>query len=205
MMHNRHRHGGAELLRYVTIAMAVVAAAACSSPAGPACGGLDFSGRATIHGILIDKHAPVAAALVGIGSSSAITSTDGSFAIANAAAGPQAITVAPDRAGRIAGEVSVLAGQNVLRIPVARAGDGILAGRTLDGCTGRPISGVVLTIGSRSATSDADGLYQIDGLCCGTLPALQATAEGHQPYSTDVGRIYASSRWLDVVFAPRAR
>jgi hypothetical protein len=191
-----------ELFRHATIVLAVAAAAACgSSPAGPACGGLDFSGPATIHGILTYNHAPVAAALVGIGSSSAITSTDGSFAIANAAAGPQAITVAPDRAGRIAGEVSVLAEDNVLSIPVARGGDGILAGRTLDGCTGRPISGVVLTIGSRSATSDADGLYQIDGLCCGTLPPLQATLSGHQTYTTQLGRIYDSSRWLDIVLA----
>ncbi len=180
--------------------LALLLAACGASPAGRACAGLDFTGSANVRGIVTYGGMPVAGALLGLGAGSAMTSSDGSFSIVGTTAGPQSLSLAPVRAGLVTGDISVLTGDNVLRIPVARPGSqGLLTGRAIDGCTGRPLAGVLVSVGSRSATSDTDGLYEIDGLCCGTLPPLRATHAGYRTYSAALGRVDHASRWFDVV------
>ncbi|MGE5245331.1 MAG: hypothetical protein ACM3SQ_13965 [Betaproteobacteria bacterium] len=187
-------------MRPCVLLVALLTGACGSRPGNPVCGGLDFAGPATVRGIVTYGGMPVAAALLGLGSSSAVTSSDGSFSIASTPAGPQSLSIAPTRAGRVSGEVSLLAGDNLLRIPVVRAaGEGIVAGRTIDGCTGRPMGGVAVSIGAVSATSDDDGLYELNGVCCGTLPPLRAHRAGYRTYRTTLGRVSTTSRWLDIV------
>jgi hypothetical protein len=96
--------------------------------------------------------------------------------------------------------VNAVRGDNLLLVPVVRGySEGVLAGRAFDSCTGTPLAGVVISVAGRTATTTADGLYQISGLCCGTLPPLTATRSGYVPYSTNLGRLYNASRWLDIV------
>jgi hypothetical protein len=99
----------------------------------------------------------------------------------------------------------VLSGSNEIRIITARASpDGSASGRTIDGCTGRPISGVVLEFGSRArAVSDGSGIFEFPELCCNTLPDLVATKPGYETtYRPGPGRLYGDAVYFDVVMIP---
>ena len=187
----------------VLICIALAAGCGSSSPTAPACAGLNFAGTATVRGTVTSGGAGVNGAVVTLGGLSTTTSADGTFSVAGLPAGALLLSVGPSEAQSAFGTLYALAGENVVRIPVARTnGDGFLAGRTIDGCSGLPLGGVTVSVGTHVATSDAGGLYELDGLCCSTLPQLQASKAGYQMYTNALGRIYNTSEWLDITLNP---
>ena len=178
-----------------------IAAAACgASPMSPACSGLNFTGTATVRGTVTSNGAGAGGATVTIAGRSTTTAADGTFSIAGLTSGALQLSVGPPDSPWASGTLNAFGGDNVVRVPVARGnGDGFLAGRTIDGCSGLPLGGVTVSVGAASATSDANGLYELDGLCCSTLPALTASRAGYQTFTTELGRVYDTSEWMDIV------
>ena len=173
-----------------------------TNPLDTPCPGLPFDGSARIEGSVIHRGVPAPGVVVVVGDRNTTTTPDGSFAIGGVPAGPLLLQVGSLGTINASGTVQVLSSYNYVRISAALPDGGAMSGRTIDGCTGRPISGVVIRLSFREATSGPDGIYEMDNLCCSTLGTLQATKAGYRPTTTSIGRAYGTGYWLDLVMIP---
>lgn len=195
------------LMTRVRLLFGALFIAACNhgsptSPLDTPCPGLPLGGSARVEGTVTHYGGTVAEASVLIGGRSTTTQPDGSFALADVPSGVQPVQVSS--MGRVAasGDMYVLSSYNQVRISTAQADEGSLSGRTIDGCSGRTISGVVVKLSFKEATSGPDGLYEMDKLCCSTLGTLQASKPGYKTTTTALGRAYGTGFWLDLVMTP---
>lgn len=198
------------MLRVVLLALLLLTAGCDrdlpTSPNGRPCPGLPFGGSASVSGQVTYDGAPLPAAEVRIGEVTSVTGADGRF-LMSAMTGTQDLVVGPPENGEMRGTVLVLSRSNEIRIVTARTSpDGAASGRTLDGCTGRPIPGVILELGSYARTvSDESGFFVFPKLCCSTLPKLVATKAGYETaYRDGLGRFYGEAKYFDIVMVPSA-
>jgi hypothetical protein len=146
-------------------------------------------------------------AVVSIGERSAISDEFGAFVVNGIPAGVRSFQVRGELSSSAGGEMLLVDGFNFVRIGTARqdlGSDGMLSGRTIDGCSGEPLSGVTvrLPMASREVTSGHDGTYQLGSLCCSTLGEVTASKPGYKTTRTALGRAYGSGIWLDLVLTP---
>jgi dienelactone hydrolase len=144
---------------------------------------------------------PVPGATVSVAGRQATTPADGSFAFGGLAVG--AATLAASAAGYESSTqaITVAAGDNRIDIVLARLPAGGLSGHVRDMDGGAPIAGATVTVGSASATTGADGSYQILNLVAGTRQA-RVFAEGFDTLEAAV-TISAGSNQHDFLLVVR--
>ena len=98
--------------------------------------------------------------------------------------------------------IGALLGVSLLQPLRAQAGRGAIRGRITDDATHQPLSGVVVTVGRRSALTRSDGRYAITGVPAGS-DSLRARLLGYAPAGQLVN--VAAGGTLDVDFAMTAR
>lgn len=148
---------------------------------------LDWLGAGQVLGQVVDAEArPVSGArveLVGLAQSAA-TDASGRYTLYEAPAGLQSLRVGAlgyavqtnDVVVHDGGTVSLTVGLDRSSAPSA------LTGRVVDDATGTPLAGASVWVGTRLATSDADGRYAIYELHPGSY-SLTASAVGYVPES----------------------
>lgn len=200
-------------MKRLPVALSTLILLACNrdSPTAPLdagpCQGLSLGGTVRVEGLVTIADAAAANAVVAIGARSARTNEAGAFAVDDAPAGLQPLQVQAGLSASAGGEMLVLSRSNYVRIATARqdqGNQGTLSGRTIDGCSGRPLPGVVVRFPSTSveATSGPDGAYQFGNLCCSTLGEITASKPGYRTTRSAVGRAYGTGLWLDLIVVP---
>src|SRR5262245_34895501 len=109
---------------------------------------------------------PIANAEVQLGGRTIIANTDGEFSFRELTSGTIPLIVRASGYYDANGQIQMMGGDNRLLVPLARniSGSGILFGRVLDSCTGRPIAGARVGTPDAFVFSASDGTYTLT--CC---------------------------------------
>jgi N-acetylneuraminic acid mutarotase len=149
----------------------------------PACGGSEPVGpgaTATLSGVVSAAAGPaIAGASVQVGSATAMTGADGRFQLQNLPVGSVTlVTTAPGFDAR-SETVSLAAGTNAHDVLLTPTPTATLAGVVTAG-SGAVIAGASVTVGSSTATSGADGSFQLENLPVGNATVV-TSAPGFDP------------------------
>src|SRR5688572_7874298 len=182
---------GSTLARALALAASILASA---------CGGSEPSGptaTATLSGVVSAATGPViAGASVKIGSATATTGADGRFAFQNLPVGSVTIvTTAPGFDART-DNVSLAAGTNAHDVLLTPTPTATLTG-VVSATTGAVIAGASVKIGSTTATSGADGSFQLENLPVGNA-TIVTSAPGFDPRTEGVS-LTAGANARDIV------
>ena len=144
------------------------------------------SGTATgnISGLVTNSAgAPLQGASVSAGGVKATTAADGSYTLANVAAGATTITAALSGYQNVSESATVVAGtqDNAATLVLAPLNPGNLTGKVTD-TNANPIQGATVTGAGVSIATDSTGTYALNNLPSGTV-TLMASAPGFQPGS----------------------
>ena len=181
-----------------------LALALVASIGGAACGGgsepNSSPATATVSGIVsAAAGAVIAGASVTIGSATATTGSDGRFELANLPVGSATInTTAPGFAPR-SESVSLIEGANTHDVVLTPTATATVAG-IVTALTGAVIQGASVKIGTFTATTGADGRYELQNMRVGAA-TIVTSAPGYAPRSASVSLI-AGTNTHDVVLTP---
>src|ERR671914_390145 len=181
-----------------TLAIALVA-----SISAPACGESDSGGptaTATVSGVVTAATgAVIEGASVTIGTVTATTGADGRFELQDLPVGSATITTsAPGFAPR-SESVSLVAGINAHDVVLTPTPTATVSG-VVTAATGAVIEGASVTIGTVTATTGADGRFELQDLPVGSA-TITTSAPGFAPRSESVSLI-AGINNHDVVLTP---
>jgi len=129
--------------------------------------------------------AALSGAIVSVGTASVLTGTDGSYVLSDLDAGAATIQATKSGYQNVVANVTFLAGQHYSFSPAMYPPNttppttATLRGAVINGTTQQPIVGATLAIGSRTATSAANGRFEMTGLPAGAF-AMSVGANGYQ-------------------------
>ncbi len=160
-----------------------------------------------IRGQVTDRRSgtPLAGATVALaGGASVVTGSDGRYLLDDVTAGSITVSASAPGYGQAQGQAEVVAGQTLVFSPALEPepdGDVTLSGTVTAQEGGEPIAGAMVTaqVGneSKSATTGADGFYQLDELNDGEL-TVTVSASGFEPASG----VAQASPGADITFSP---
>lgn len=135
---------------------------------------------------------PIAGATVQLNSLTATTSSTGAYAFSNL--NPGAYDLFCNKTGFVSfgpETLQIQAGPAATRNIVLAAAptEGVVSG-IITTTAGSPLGGAVITVGTKTATTAADGLYSITGLSPGSNP-IQVTRWGCEPVTGDTVNVTA--------------
>ena len=172
----------------------IVAACGKSDAGGP-------SATATVAGVV---RAPTGAAIEGasvnVASATATTGGDGRFEIRNLPVGGTTINTSAPRLDPRADNVTLVAGVNTHDVVLTPQPTATLSGVVTSAEAGTVIEGATVRIGSATATTGADGRYEIQNLPVGTA-TITTSAPSFDPRSDNVSLI-AGANAHDIVLTP---
>ena len=161
-----------------------------------------------IRGQVTDRRggAPLAGATVALaGGTSLTTGPDGRYLLDGVGAGSVSVSASAPGYGQAQGQAEVVAGQTLVFSPALEPepdGDVTLSGTVTTRDSNEPVAGAMVTaqVGSesKSATTGADGVYQVDELNDGEL-TVTVIAGGFEPASG----VAQASPGADITFSPR--
>ena len=165
-----------------------------------ACGGSEPSGptvTATLSGVVSAAAGPaIEGASVQVGSATATTGADGRFLLQNLPVGSvTVVTTAPGFDARTE-TVSLAAGTNAHDVLLTPTPTATLAGVVTAG-SGAAIAGASVKVGSSTATSGADGSFQLENLPVGNATVV-TSATGFDPRTESVS-LAAGANAHDIV------
>ena len=153
-----------------------------------ACGGGDTSGptpTASVSGVVTAVGGGVIdGASVSIGSAIATTGPDGAFELRNLAVGSATIVTSAPGFDPMTESVPLVEGINVHDIVLAPTPTATVSGVVTD-TAGAAVAGASVTVGSATATTGADGQFELQGLPVGPA-TITASAPGFDPVSGNV-------------------
>ena len=169
---------------YATITQTVTVVAGAIANLGtvrlsPATANAGLQGQVT-DGV---THQPIAGATVSAGGVSAATDANGNYSITNIAPGTVQVSVAKTGYQTINATATLASGVILVYSPsLYPPGQGpnaaSLTGTVVDAATNQPIAGAVVTVGSQSATTDANGAFTLNGLSAGAV-SIVVSASGY--------------------------
>jgi|GEM_PF-5826516 len=154
------------------------------------------SPRASLSGTVTFNGNGVAGAVVSAQGLSVVTGSDGTYQFGDLSTGSTTVTTQKDGFQDARLTVSLSAGANSLDIPLSpSSGTALLSGTVTNG-TSSAVSGVVVTVQGKSATSATDGSYLITGLVPGSA-VVTAVESGFQNFQKSV-TLNSGSNSLDI-------
>jgi len=184
-------------MRLSTILMAALVLAACGNgdPSNPNPGSM-----ATVSGVVTDATgAVIEGALVRIGNLSANTGPDGRFEIQNVPAGSVTIITSASGFSQVAAAVTLIAGANTHDVVLTAIPTATVSGLVTD-MSGAAVAGATVKVGSRTATTGADGRYEMQNLPVG-FATIITSAAGFVSQSVSLNLV-AESNTHDIVLVP---
>ena len=168
-----------------------------------ACGGSDSGGpiaTATVSGVVRAATGPVIEdASVTIGSATATTGADGRFELENLPVGSATITTSAPGFDPRSESVSLIAGTNTHDVVLTPTPTATVSG-VVTAASGAVIEGASVQIGTVTATTGADGRFELQNLPVGNATIL-TSAPGFAPQSESVS-LTAGTNTHDVVLPP---
>jgi len=166
-------------------ALVAIVAAAIVPLALAGCGGGGGDGptpaQATVRGTVLDDGSlqPIAGATVQIGTTSVQTAANGSFSI-QAATGTRTVTITAAGHDQLQANVSVQDGVNQIGTrylqPTLLTGRGAVSGTVRRG--GSAAGGATIRSGNASATSRADGTFNLYNVLAGSQAVIAVSSDG---------------------------
>jgi hypothetical protein len=179
-----------------TFAMALV-----TSMFAPACGGSDPGGpTATVSGVVrAAAGAVIEGASVTIGSATSTTGTDGRFELQDLPVGSATISTSAPGFDPRSESISLVAGINAHDVVLTPTPTATVSG-VVTAAAGAVIDGASVQIGTVSATTGADGRFELQNVPVGGA-TISTSAPGFVPRTESVSLV-AGANTHDVVLAP---
>lgn len=207
----KHKRGN--FLRLSLLIVMIAAILAClhltgCGGSGGGGGGDTPAGEGTVKGIVTDSATgnDLSGVTVSIGSKSSSTDTDGNYIISGLTAGSATITATLKSYDTYSGSVDVVEEGTVfhnISMTAQTSEKGQVTGKVLDATTGMALEQAHIIIGSFSAYTDSDGLFEIDGIPLGTY-TMTITKSGYNNYSGSIDVTSTKPVIEDVEMAPMA-
>ena len=161
---------------------------------------IDSTATATVSGVVrAATGAVIEGASVGIGSATATTDADGQFELQNLPVGSATIVTSASGFEQRSESISLVAGNNAHDVVLTRIPTATVSGVVTD-LSGAVIEGASVKIGSATATTDAEGRFELQNLPVGNA-TIHTTAPGFVPRSETVSLV-AEANTHDVVLTP---